>query len=243
MKTQLRTHLVPALKDNYAYIVEDLNTAQALVIDPSEFGPVSDKLNELNLKPTAILNTHHHHDHIGGNLELKQLHSCPIFCSAFDQSRIAGADRGFHDGETFSFADDIVRILEIPGHTLGHVAFYFEKSEFLFCGDTLFSAGCGRLFEGTAEQMFSSLQKLLSLPETAQIFCGHEYTVSNLQFAQTIESQNLEVAHSLKKTQALRALNQPTLPSTLKIEKQINVFLRAPNAQKFAQLRKIKDEF
>jgi hydroxyacylglutathione hydrolase len=239
----LKVHVVSCLTDNYAYLIEDTQTKHAWVIDPSEAGPVQFALKERGLTLTQILNTHHHWDHVGGNLALKAQTGAPITCSSYDQARIEGADTAVVDHQILHFGESAVRVIEIPGHTLGHIAFYFEKEGFLFTGDTLFVGGCGRLFEGTPEQMYTSLKKLAQLPDSTTVYCGHEYTEANLKFARTIEATNEDLKHYSSHVGDVRKRNQPSVPSTIGIEKKINVFVRAPDTKAFARLRALKDSF
>ena len=239
----LQVHVIPCLKDNYAYLIGDSDSHEAWVVDPSEAAPIEAALRKLGLQLTLILNTHHHWDHVGGNLELKSHWKVPIVCSAYDQPRIDGADRGVHAGDDLKFGSQRVQIIEIPGHTLGHIAFYFERQSFVFTGDTLFSAGCGRLFEGTPEQMYTSLQTLARLPDETQVFCGHEYTEANLKFARVVEPENSEMRDYASVVRAKRLQGQPSIPSTIAIEKDVNVFVRAKTADQFKVLRQRKDDF
>ena len=177
--------IVPCLNDNYAYVCYN-NKKDAFVVDPSEFKPVSHFIesNKLNLK--FILNTHHHFDHVGGNYELKQKYNCKVIGSKLDRNRIPEVDILLKEGEKWKFKEDAAQIIEIPGHTTGHIAFYFSNQKIVFTGDTLFSLGCGRLFEGTPEMMWNSLQKLRNLPDDTKIYCGHEYTLNNALFTKSV---------------------------------------------------------
>ena len=238
----LQVHVVACLKDNYAYLIEDKATKHAWVVDPSESTPVQAALKQRGLTLTLILNTHHHWDHVGGNIPLKAEYHAPIVCSIYDEPRITGADIAVRDEQRLHFGDSPVRIIEIPGHTLGHVAYYFEKEQFLFSGDTLFSGGCGRLFEGTPAQMFESLQKLARLPETTRVYCGHEYTEANMNFARMVEPTNQELISYSEEVRANRARGQPSIPSAIGLEKTVNLFIRAQTVEQFAALRTLKDK-
>lgn len=212
-----------AFKDNYIWT--GIHANQAFVVDPGEADPVMDFLAQKNLHLSAILITHKHHDHTGGVQQLLQRYPhTAVYCHA-DEHISATTHRVSHN-EIFSLHNFPVSFtaFHIPGHTLGHVAYYAKP--ILFTGDTLFSAGCGRIFEGTAEQMFRSLLILASLPDETLIYCGHEYTLANLHFAALVEPQNTAIQHWLRKTEQLYSENKPSLPSTLKTEKQINPFLR-----------------
>jgi len=222
----MQVHLVPCLKDNYAYLVHREGSSDALVVDASEEGPVAEALGKLGLNPVAILATHHHVDHVGGNVGmLKRYPSLRVFGYASDRGRIPEQTDFLDDGQQFDAAGIGVKALHIPGHTLGAVAYVAEGAA--FTGDTLFAAGCGRLFEGTAAQMYESLNlKLGALPDDTKVYCGHEYTVSNLRFAETLEPNNREIAQKLAWAQARREKGEPTLPSTLAEERKTNPFLR-----------------
>ncbi len=233
--------IVPILKDNYSYILHSGNAVA--VIDPGEPTPLEIALSELHITPTMILNTHHHADHIAGNRQLKRKYECPVIGPAADIKRMPDLDQGMKEGDIIPFGEDRLRVIETPGHTSGHICFYAEKSHVLFAGDTLFSMGCGRLIEGTAEQMWASLQKIMALPGDTQIYCGHEYTQANGEFAQTVEKNNLDIRERLAEAKKLTANGRPTLPTTLTQEMKTNVFLRAANTDGFAALRKMKDQF
>lgn len=228
-------HILPLLTDNYAYVLEENGTAA--IIDPGEASPVLEFLERQNLRLTHILCTHHHGDHIGGVLELKRQTQAKVYASAYDAARIAGTDEGLKEGDTvLGF-----QVLETPGHSRGHICFFGGKA--LFCGDTLFSLGCGRLLEGTAEQMWESLQKIKALPDDTNIYCGHEYTQSNARFCLSIEPENEALKRRYEEITKLRAAGKPTLPVTLTTEKDTNVFLRAQTPERFAELRTLKDRF
>lgn len=236
-------HTVRALKDNYCYVVQREDSELALVIDPSEAAPIRSFLKAHHLKLGLILNTHHHHDHVGGNSELKSESGCEVYCSAHDVSRVPEASRGFSDGETFTFDGIHFEVLEIPGHTQGQIAFYIREDHALFVGDTLFAMGCGRLFEGTPEQMFASLEKIKQLDPNTQIFFGHEYTETNAKFAMMIEPENAEIDVRLSKTRdqinAQGFADAPTLADELKV----NPFLRAADVATFAKRREMRNSF
>ncbi len=253
----VEVHLIPALKDNYIAIVRDEATRSTLVVDPSESQPVLSYLRERKWHVDFILNTHHHWDHVGGNHDLKKAFGCPVIASEIDGKKIVDLSRTIGDDETIEFGSESVRALYIPGHTLGHTAFFFEKSGVVFTGDTLFSLGCGRLFEGTAAQMWSSLQRLAQLPNETRVYCGHEYTLANSRFALHMEPENLALLNRRTEAEALQRAGRPTLPTTIGLEKQTNPFLRAdeisirkrlqmpnaPTVEVFAQLRTLKDTF
>lgn len=237
----LDVHIVPVLTDNYSYILQSGDAVA--VLDPGEPGPIDIALAEMHMTPSLILNTHHHADHIAGNRKLKTKFGCSVVGPIADVRRMPDLDRGVKEGDVVMLGDERLRVIETPGHTSGHVCFYAEKSHILFSGDTLFSMGCGRLIEGSAEQMWNSLQKILSLPDDTRIYCGHEYTQANGEFAQSVEKNNLDIRERLAEAKKLTANGRPTLPTTLLQEKKTNVFLRAANSNDFAALRTLKDSF
>ena len=230
------------MRDNYGYLLE-ADDGTVAVLDPSEPGAVIELLDKRGLGLNFVFNTHHHGDHIGGNAALKAKYGCKIIGPKADAHRIPDMDTGLAEGDTFSFGSDTAQIIETPGHTSGHICLYFPDSAVLFCGDTLFSMGCGRLFEGTAEQMWQSLSKISTLPDNTMIYCGHEYTAANGAFCLTVEPANSALQERMKEVEELRAANMPTIPVSLGIEKQTNVFLRAGSAARFGEIRHMKDEF
>lgn len=207
----LQIELVPCLKDNYAYLLHDVDTGTVGVVDPSEAVPVIDALSRKNRNLTYILNTHHHYDHTGGNAELKARYGAKVIGSGIDKDRIPGIDIVLKDGDKWMFAGHEVVVIETPGHTRGHISFYFPGSGAIFTGDTLFSLSCGKLFEGTPEQMHSSLSKIMSLPDETNIYCGHEYTLSNSKFALSIEPKNEVLQSYATHVAHLRSKGLPTV--------------------------------
>lgn len=248
-----------ALEDNYIYLVREPGSGTTGVVDPSEAGIVLEALKTRQWPLHFIFNTHHHWDHVAGNETLKKATGAVVISSAYDYEhhRIPGVDRGLREGECLSFGNLEVRPLDIPGHTLGHLAFWFPQVKTFFPGDTLFSIGCGRLFEGTAGQMWTSLKKIKALPDDTLIYCGHEYTASNLKFALSLEPESLGLLDKQKHVSVLRKSGLPTVPAILGEEKQLNPFLRADDisfAEKlslstsgpvkvFSELRRRKDRF
>ncbi len=219
---------IPAFSDNYIWCIEDTESRCAAVVDPGQAKPVLDYLNGSDLELTDILITHHHADHIGGMKELKDHYDCAVW--GFERANFSGVDHVLQQGSTFELFGTQFQVIEVPGHTLDHIAFFSNSDDrhnnpWLFCGDTLFSGGCGRLFEGTPDMMLSSLDKLAQLPDTTQIFCAHEYTLANLRFAKYLMPGNAELANYIQTCQRQRERNSPTIPSTLAIEKKINPFL------------------
>lgn len=230
MSSSLQIELVPCLKDNYAYLLHDVDTGTVGVVDPSEAVPVIDALSRKNRNLTYILNTHHHHDHTGGNVELKARYGAKVIGSGTDKERIPGIDISLNDGDKWMFAGHEVHVMDTPGHTRGHISFYFPGSGAIFTGDTLFSLSCGKLFEGSPQQMLSSLKKIMSLPDDTNIYFGHEYTLNNTKFALSIEPENKELQSYAAHVAYLRSKGLPTVPTTLKMEKACNPFLRTSNA-------------
>ncbi|XP_022723071.1 probable hydroxyacylglutathione hydrolase 2, chloroplastic isoform X1 [Durio zibethinus] len=231
LSSSLQIELVPCLRDNYAYLLHDVDTGTVGVVDPSEAVPIIDALSRKNRNLTYILNTHHHHDHTGGNVELKARYGAKVIGSGIDKDRIPGIDIVLNDGDTWMFAGHEVHVIETPGHTRGHISFYFPGSGAIFTGDTLFSLSCGKLFEGTPEQMLSSLQRIMSLPDDTNIYCGHEYTLSNSKFALSIEPKNEVLQAYAVHIAHLRNKGLPTIPTTLKMEKACNPFLRTSSTE------------
>jgi len=220
---------VPAFQDNYIWLVRGSAADRVAIVDPGDAEPVLEALSRLRLRPAAMLCTHHHDDHVGGVAEIKRQYPVPVYGPA--REKIFGVTHPVGEGDEVSLPELglRLRVMDIPGHTAGHIAFH--GGGMLFCGDTLFSAGCGRLFEGTAVQMHASLQRLAALATDTQVFCGHEYTEANLQFALTVEPDNTGARAYREDVAALRARNLPSLPSTIAREKAVNPFLRSNVAQ------------
>lgn len=219
---------VPALTDNYCYLVWCEGSTDAIVIDPSEPKPLLSALRSRGLRAALVLNTHHHHDHVGGNLEIASTSACEIWCSNYDVTRIEGAKRGLGDGESFTVAGVTFETWAIPGHTLGQVAFYEKESKSLFVGDTIFSMGCGRLFEGTPEQMHASLSRLAGAPGDTRLHVGHEYTLRNAEFALSVEPGNFDIRRRVENAKRLgRVVPSPTVDDELKV----NPFLRTRSSE------------
>jgi len=223
----LEIEQIPTRNDNYVYLVREPGQNLVGVVDPSDAEPVIAALGRLGWKLTHILNTHHHNDHTGGNLELKEKYGCTVVGPKADHDRIAGIDIDVADGDTYEFGDETAQVFDTPGHTRGHIAFWFPESKALFCGDTLFALGCGRVFEGTMEQMWTSLSKLRALPDDTRVFCAHEYTQANARFALTVETTNDALKEYAREIDDKRAKDIPTVPSLLGTEKKTNPFLRA----------------
>ena len=218
---------IACLRDNYAYLLVDPNTNSALVVDPSEAEPIRSKIVELGVKLHAILNTHHHHDHIGGNKELiSEIPDLDVFGHTGDKGRIPGQTCFLEDKEVVEKGAFSFQALHTSGHTRGAISYYFANENAVFTGDTLFTAGCGRLFEGTPAQLNQSLAKLGALAKHTEVFCGHEYTVNNLAFATAVEPASQAVKARMKGAQAMREKGLPTIPSTMELELETNPFMR-----------------
>jgi hydroxyacylglutathione hydrolase len=229
---------VPQLQDNYAYLIVDPASREAAVVDCAEAAPVLQAARQAGARLTTVLATHHHYDHVGGNDDLRAaIPDLRIFGSAEDAPRIPGITNPVRDGETVTVGGLTARVIFIPAHTSGHVAYYFEKDQAVFTGDTLFAGGCGRLFEGDAAQMMSSLGRLAKLPDATRVFCGHEYTQKNLEFAVSLEPGNTAVVDKLAHVRTLRAGRKPTIPSTIAEEKATNPFLRTSSAELASSVR------
>lgn len=235
----LTIHPIPALKDNYIWAITDSDHQQTVIVDPGEAKAVEDFLREQHLTLKAILITHHHWDHMNGVMELKNHYHVPVIAP---NENIPGATRRVSENDVVTIPNFPLhlKVFEIPGHTLGHVAYYTPSM--LFCGDTLFSSGCGRIFEGTPVQMYASLLKITALPNATQIYCAHEYTLNNLRFAETVEPGNKKIAERIKTVSAMRDNHQPSLPSTLSDEKETNPFLRCDSPEIIANVERYANQ-
>ena len=239
--------ILPVLNDNYIFVLH--NGQEAVVVDPAVGEPVITWLRQHGLTLHAILHTHHHADHIGGASALQRAWpEARVFAAAADRDRIPHQTDGVRQGEAFILLGREVRVLEVPGHTRAHVAYHLpaqapgQRHE-LFCGDTLFAAGCGRLFEGTAEQMHASLARLLALPDDTRVWCAHEYTEANLRWAAAMAPDNVAIAARLAAVRAMRQSGQPTIPSTLAQERLTNLFVQARDGRELAALRESKNDW
>ena len=217
---------IPVLQDNYLYLIIDKSTGLTACVDPAVADPVISKLNELNKNLDYILNTHHHFDHVGANLELKKKYNCKIIGNEKDKERIPGINIFLNEGDNFSVGESKSIVMAVSGHTIGHICFHFPEDKLIFCGDTLFSLGCGRLFEGSPGVMVESLLKLRSLPNETKVYCAHEYTLQNALFALSLEPENEAIKRKIIQIKDLRSKNLSTIPSTLAEEKKLNPFLK-----------------
>jgi hydroxyacylglutathione hydrolase len=253
----LNIEVISCLSDNYSYLIHDDITDLVGVIDPSEFSPINKLITKKYKKLDYILNTHHHFDHVGGNIELKKKYNSKIVGSKIDKDRIPEIDILLDDGENFKFGNINFISIHVPGHTKGHIAFYSESNKVIFTGDTLFSLGCGKVFEGTYKQMFDSLNKIKNLPRDTKIYCGHEYTRKNFDFCLKYEKNNELLKKKLNWINDRIDKKLPTIPISLEDELNTNIFLRCSNItiknelkmsdsieeQIFKKLRNLKDEF
>jgi len=239
----MKVEIIKCLQDNYSYLLINEKNQNVCVVDPSEAKPIINFVEKKNINLKFILNTHHHHDHIGGNNELKKKYGVKIIGFKNDKDKIPEIDIFVENNQTWMNEDFEAKIIHIPGHTLGHICFYFSKDKIAFTGDTLFSLGCGRIFEGTYEQMFTSLNKLKKLPIDTKIYCGHEYTLKNSMFCLKHDKNNKNLEKKIFELKDKLKNNLPTLPSTIGEELACNIFLRAKNLEDFSKLRDLKDNF
>ena len=231
------------LDDNYGFLVHEPSSGQTACIDTPDTGRILEEADKAGWDITQIWNTHHHWDHAGGNLALKDATGAKIFAPAYDKHRIDGIDTAVSDGDTVSLGNAKARVMFTPGHTLGHIIYWFEDQNIAFVGDTLFALGCGRLFEGTPAQMHKSLNRLAALPPKTTIYCAHEYTQANARFALSVEPENPELIAYAKDVDAKRKRGEPTVPTTIGQELAANPFLRARSVDEFAARRAAKDRF
>ena len=248
--------IIPCLSDNYSYLIHDKKSNTVSIVDPSDFKTCDDVIKK-HKKLDFILNTHHHADHVGANLELKKKYNSKILGSSSDKNRIPGIDIALEENQKHKIGNLEFEVIFIPGHTKGHIAFFFRKEKIAFTGDTLFSLGCGRVFEGTHKEMFNSLNKIKNLPPDTKIYCGHEYTNSNLNFCLKYDPKNIHLKDKKIDIEKKLNSNQPTIPSTIADEIKTNIFLRcddpeikhglglkdSSDVEVFSKLRDLKDSF
>ena len=253
----MQVHMFPCLSDNYGFLLHDAEAGVTAAVDTPEVEPILRALNDKGWSLTHILNTHHHGDHAGGNLALKEATGCRIYGPRADAARIPGIDVEVGEGDTFELGSHRVRVHDTPGHTRGHIVYHLPDDRMAFVGDTLFAMGCGRLFEGSPAQMWASLQKILAWPDDTLIYCAHEYTQANARFALSVEPGNEALEERTREVERLRSRNAPTVPTTLAAEKATNPFLRpgsralrqtvglpdASDVEVFARTRELKDSF
>ena len=239
----MKIEIIPCLQDNYSYLVIDEKKKTACVIDPSESGPIIKILEKNKIDLKFILNTHHHYDHVGGNQKLKEKYGANVLGYRGDKERIPEIDILLNDQEIWKHENFEAKIIHIPGHTLGHICFYFYQENSVFTGDTLFSLGCGKIFEGTYLQMFNSLMKLKKLPKNTKIFCGHEYTKQNSRFCITHDKDNEKLKTKINNIEMNIRKGLSSMPSTIQDELDCNIFLRSNSVETFSKLRDLKDNF
>jgi len=240
--SRLKVSAVPVLSDNYVWLITNPDTGETAAVDPSVTEPILEAVAAEGLRLTQILNTHWHPDHTGGNQGIKAATGAPITAPA-EAQKVSSVDRIVSEGDRVTVSGAEAIVWDIPAHTAGHVAYYFESEGMIFVGDTMFAMGCGRLFEGTAEQMYANMQRIADLPGDVRIYCGHEYTLANARFALHAEPENQDVARRLEQVSAMRERGEVTLPTNVAEERATNPFVRASDVEEFARLRSEKDSF
>jgi hydroxyacylglutathione hydrolase len=234
---------IPALTDNYIWLLHDADSDETVVVDPAEAAPVLAEAERRGWPIGQVWNTHWHRDHTGGNLAIKAATGCAITGPAAEAARIPGIDRAVDEGDAAAIGGFEARVMAVPAHTAGHIAYHLPEAGMAFVGDTLFAMGCGRLFEGTAAQMWDNLRRLSALPPETQVYCAHEYTESNARFARTVEPDNEALARRADEVAAARARGEATVPTTIALERATNPFMRARDAGELAARRQAKDGF
>ena len=239
----MKIEIIKCLQDNYSYLVIDESNNSACVIDPSESKPLIKFIEKKSINLKFILNTHHHYDHVGGNKELKKKYNSKVVGFYNDKHRIPEIDIYLKDREIWKHDNFEFKIFHVPGHTSGHICFHFYKQKILFTGDTLFSLGCGRIFEGTYKEMYQSINLIKSFPLETKIYCGHEYTLKNSEFCSAYDSENINLKNKIFSVKEKLKKNLPSIPTTIKEELDCNIFLRTKNLEGFSKLRDLKDNF
>ncbi len=234
---------LPALTDNYVWLVHDAASGETMVVDPAVADVVEAALAARGWRLSAIWNTHWHPDHTGGNTALKAAHNVPVIAPAGEAARIPTADRLVREGDVVMLGAHAAKVMETPAHTAGHISYHFADADVIFVGDTLFAMGCGRLFEGTAAQMFAAMQRYAALPDDTAVYCAHEYTESNGRYALTVEPDNAVLAERMAAVRTARAAGEATVPTSIGLERATNPFLRARDVAQLAELRTGKDGF
>lgn len=241
MAAPLEIVRIPVLSDNYVWLVHDRATLETMVVDPAVADPVLAETDARGWSISAIWNTHWHPDHTGGNADIKAATGCEIIAPAAERERIPTADRLVGEGDRVTLGAHVADVWAVPAHTAGHIAYHFAEDGVIFVGDTLFAMGCGRLFEGTADQMFANMQRLATLDDATRVYCAHEYTLSNARFAVRVDPNNRALAERLSAVETARAQGIATVPTTIGDERATNPFLRAPSAAELGRIRALKD--
>jgi len=232
---------IPVLSDNYVWLVHDPDSKATMVVDPAVAEPVLEAADARGWTITDIWNTHWHPDHTGGNAAIREATGCTITGPAAEFGRIPTLERQVKGGDQVRLGAHVAEVWDVPAHTAGHIAYHFADDAAIFVGDTMFAMGCGRLFEGTAEQMFANMQRLATLDDATRVYCAHEYTLSNARFAVTVDPDNTALAERLAAVESARAAGEPTVPTNIGAERATNPFLRAPTAAELGRIRALKD--
>lgn len=232
---------IPVLSDNYVWLVHDSGSGETVVVDPAVAQPVLDAAADRGWRITQIWNTHWHGDHIGGNAAIKAATGARVTAPAAELAKIPDVDHAVGEGDVVRLGAHAARVMAVPAHTAGHIAYHFADDQIVFVGDTLFAMGCGRLFEGTAAQMFANMARLAALPQETCVYCAHEYTLSNGKFAIRAEPDNAAIAARLAQVEAMRARGEATVPTTIALERATNPFMRARTVAELAGRRAEKD--
>lgn len=243
MPSPLEIVRIPVLSDNYVWLVHDTESGETVVVDPAVAPPVLAEAESRGWRITQIWNTHWHGDHVGGNAEIVAATGARVTAPAAESDRIDGIDRAVGEGDCVALGSHAATVWEVPAHTAGHIAYHLPDDGAIFVGDTLFAMGCGRLFEGTAAQMHTNLQRMAELPGDTAVYCAHEYTLSNARFAVVAEPDNVDIAARVAAVEAARARGEATVPTTIALERATNPFMRAADSEELARRREAKDGF